>query len=236
MSTKTSNGGRNQNSIPGPVRLLLLGDFAADALYLLDAALGHPNRRFTRLVDLDGEANLPTWYSSGQLLVLGLLLGLFAIATDRREERSWPFFALAALCHLMSLDEVAQIHEPLGSRVDALLPGGSRQGSLFPRTGIWMFLLGPPFLLVVVFLWRLAAPLLADRKRVVRLYLVGFVVYTASVLGIEILANAVTRRGLASAIQIVCEELGEMLGLTLLVWATVELLASYSINIRRMNH
>jgi len=227
------DGWRNHRTIPTPVRLLLLADIVMVALYILDAALAHPYRRFTRLVDLDGEANLPTWYSSGQLLVLGLLLGVFAVVmTDRRDTRSWPFLALAALCLVLSLDEVAQIHERLGSKSDVLLPGGSRAGSLVPRTGIWMFLLGPPFLLVVVLLWRVLAPFLQGRKRVARLYLVGFVVYTASVLGIEILANFVSPGGLASAVQVVCEELGEMLGLTLLVWATVELLASYDINVR----
>jgi hypothetical protein len=227
------DGLRNHRSIPIPVRLLLLADVAMVALYLFNAALAHPYRRLTRLVDLDGEANLPTWYSSGQLLILGLLLGVFAVLmADRRETPSWPFLALAALCLVLSLDEIAQIHERLGNKSDVLLPGGSRKGSLVPLTGIWMFLLGPPFLLVVVLLWRVLAPVLQGRKRVARLYLVGFVVYTGSVLGIELLANFVSPGGLASEVQVVCEELGEMLGLTLLIWATVELLASYDISVR----
>jgi hypothetical protein len=66
----------------------------------------------------------------------------------------------------------------------------------------------------------------------VRLYIVGFVVYAGSALGIEILANVVSPGGLASVVQVVCEEMGEMLGVTLLVWATLELLASYDIRVR----
>jgi hypothetical protein len=70
----------------------------------------------------------------------------------------------------------------------------------------------------------------------VRLYLVGFFVYAASALGIEILANVVSPGGVASVIQVVCEELGEMLGVTLLVWATLDLLASYDIHVRVGDH
>lgn len=227
----------NRGTIPDFVRLLLLADITMGALYILDTALGHPYWTFTRLVDLDREANLPTWYSSGQLLVLGLLLGVFAvIRTNRRAIRSWPLFALPALCLALSLDEVAQIHEWLGRKSDVFFATGTRQGSLVPRTGIWMFLLGPPFLIVVALLWRAFSSSLRGRERVVRLYLVGFFVYAASALGIEILANVVSPDGLAAVVQVVCEEVGEMLGVTLLVWATLELLASYDIHIRVGDH
>lgn len=216
-------------SIPWPVRVLLLADISMAALYILDAAL--PYKLFTRLVDLDGEANLPTWYSSAQLLVLALLLGAFAVI-NRDSHVRWSLFGLPALCLVLSLDEVAQIHEGLGLKSDVLLAVGAREDSVVVRTGIWMFLLGPPFLIVVALLWRAFVPFLQGRARVVRLYIVGFVVYAGSALGIEILANFVGPGGLASVVQVVCEELGEMLGVTLLVWATLELLASYDIRVR----
>lgn len=219
-------------SVPRAVRVLLLADGVVAALYILDTALGHPYETLTRLVNLDGEANVPTWYSSGQLLVLGLLLGAFAVVQSRSHSiRRGPLFALPALCLVMSLDEVAQIHEWLGRKSDALFATGTRHGSLVPVTGIWMFLLGPPFLILVILLWRAFVPFLQDRERVVRLYVVGFVVYAVSALGIELLTNFVRPGGLASVVQIVCEELGEMLGVTVLIWATLELLASYSIHL-----
>lgn len=233
-----SRGSRlNRGIIPTPVRVLLLADITMVALYVLDTALGHPYRPFTGLVDLDGEANLPSWYSSGQLLVLGLLLGVFAvIRPNRLTIRSWPLFALPALCLFLSLDEVAQIHEWLGKKSDVLFATGTRKGSLFPHTGIWMFLLGPPFLIVVALLWRAFSSSLRGRERVVRLYLIGFFMYAASALGIEILANVVSPGGVASVVQVACEELGEMLGVTLLVWATLELLTSYDIHVRAGDH
>jgi hypothetical protein len=162
-----------------------------------------------------------------------LLLGAFAVINrDPHITLRWSLFALPALCLVLSLDEVAQIHEGLGSQSDVLLATGAREGSVVARTGIWMFLLGPPFLIVVALLWRAFIPFLQGRARVVRLYIVGFVVYAGSALGIEILANVVSPGGLASVVQVVCEEMGEMLGVTLLVWATLELLASYDIRVR----
>jgi len=222
-----------RGSVPEAVRFLLLADVTMAALYLLDATLGSPYQTVTRLLDLDGEASIPNWYSSGQLLVLGLLLGVFAVVrTDRRAIRSWPLLALPALCLALSLDEAAQIHEWLGKKSDVLFAAGGRRDLLVPRSGLWMLLLGPPFLIVVTLLWRAFSPALRGRERVARLYLVGFFVYAASALGIEILANFVSPGGLLSVVQVVCEELGEMLGVTLLVWATLELLASYDIHVR----
>lgn len=227
----------NRSTIPDFVRLLLMADITMVALYVLDTALGNPSWTFTRLVDLCGEANVPTWYSSGQLLVLGLLLGVFAvIRTSQGAVRSWPLFAMPALCLALSLDEVAQIHEWLADKSDVFFATGTRHGSLVPRTGIWMFLIGPPFLLVVALLWRAFSSSVRGRERVARLYRTGFFLYAASALGIEFLANVVTPGELASTVQLVCEELGEMLGVTVMVWATLELLASHDIHVRVGNN
>ena len=57
----------------------------------------------------------------------------------------------------MSLDEVAQMHERLGLRSDRLLPSGTRAGGLFPYTGIWMFVIGIPVLLLFFVAIRSAA-------------------------------------------------------------------------------
>ena len=128
-----------------------------------------------------------------------------------------PILLLSALCLLLSLDEVAQIHEWLGKRGDALFATATRQGSPLPRTGIWMFLLGPPFLVVVALLWRAFARSLQGRDHVARLYRLGFLVFAGSALGIEIFANLVSPGGLAAVVQVCCEEVGELVGVTLMV-------------------
>jgi len=204
------------------------------ALYVLDFALGHPFSGVKRLVDLDAEANIPTWYSSAQLLVLGLLLGVFAVVQlERGVPHAGALFALPILCVLMSCDEVAQIHEWLGGWSDVFLPRETREGTIFSVTGIWVFLFGPPFVAAVIVLWRRLAPFLKGRDRAIRLYVTGFVVYATSALGIELLSNFVVPGSVAAMVQVLCEEIGEMLGVTLAIWATLEFLDSYGIRIRR---
>lgn len=220
-------------AIPTLAQLLLLADFSLVMLYLIDAGLGHPYPQLAHLVDLDGEANLPTWYSSAQLLVLGLLLGLFIMMTaNGRSLRALLRFAPAALCIALSMDEVAQVHELLARKSDVIMPNGTRQGSLFSHTGLWMFLLGPPFLIMVAMVWRDLVVYLQGRRSIARLYIVGFIVYVGSALGIETLSNFVEPGGLAALLQVACEELGEMLGVTLLVWATLSLLTSHDIHLQ----
>ena len=226
-----------RNPVLEVVKIFLIADIMMVVLYVLDNLLGHPFSIVTRLVDLDGEANLPAWYSSSQILFLGLLFALFALIM--RHHRPSPFLpagALSLMCLGLSLDETAQIHEWIGNQSDKLLTTGTRKDFLFGHTGIWMFLLGPFFMIAITVLWRRFLPYLRGRSRVVRLYLSGFFTYVLSALGIEILANFVSPNQADSVIQIICEEFGEMLGVTLLIWATLELLASYDIHIQVGDH
>jgi hypothetical protein len=233
----THTDAQTHNSILGTIKIFLLADITLVVLYILDNLLSHPFEILTRLVDLDEEANLPAWYSSSQILVLGLLLGLFAfIMRDRRPSPLLPAGALSLICLALSLDETAQIHEWIGNQSDKLMATGTRKGSLFGHTGIWMFILGPLFLIAITVLWRRLSPYLRGRGRVVRLYLLGFFVYVVSALGVEILANFVSPDQADSVVQIVCEEFGEMLGVTLLIWATLELITSYDIHIQVGDH
>lgn len=211
--------------------LLALGA-ALVGLHLLDHVLDHPWTMVARLVNLDGEANLPTWYSSGLLLVLALMFGaLGRVRPPHLALRPWVAFMLAAVCLTLSLDEVAQIHEWIGRRSDVLLADGTRQNTLVPRTGIWMFLLGPPFLLVVAWLWSRFRTALAHLPRVTRLYTTGFAVYVLSAFGVEMAANLVRAGSPWSAVQVTVEEGGEMLGLTLLIWASLEFLLACGVRI-----
>ena len=65
--------------------------------------------------DLDAEGNIPTWYSSFQLLAAAGLLFVIGMITRRRAE---PFAghwrALGWILTALSIDEIAQLHEHLG--------------------------------------------------------------------------------------------------------------------------
>ena len=50
--------------------LLLAADLAMGAVYVADFVLGHPLGALSQFINLDNEANLPTWYSSVQLFAI----------------------------------------------------------------------------------------------------------------------------------------------------------------------
>ena len=215
------------------VRLLLLCNAAVLLAYIADAAIRTPSSEPSRMLDLDGEANLPTWYSSAKLLVLGLLLGIFAkdrIRTAGSLHGYGILLIMPALSLALSLDEVAMIHEWIGQLSDSLLPTGHRSATALSRTGIWMFLLGVPFLVVTALAWTRFIHVVHVNRRAVRLYLSGFAAHVASALGTEILSNFVS--GAAYVAQVATEEFGEMVGVTLMIGGSLELLRSYGIDVR----
>ena len=139
--------------------------------------------------------------------------------------RSHQIGVLCWLCiafTFFSLDEAAEIHENLGGLSDSLLPGGTRENTVFAKTGIWMFVLFIPAaafgLGFISFLRSYAAPR-AYRTTI----LAGVLVFLGSALGVEILANW-ARQGAAEVLQVTCEEVGEMIGSSIILWATFDLL------------
>lgn len=97
-----------------------------------EPGVAYPSWRFEEIryrFDLDAESNIPTWY---QAALLGLIAGvLFSTATVAKRSRAGHVLhwrGLAVTFVVLSLDEVAQLHELLGGRQDA---PGSRLTDLF---------------------------------------------------------------------------------------------------------
>ena len=225
---------RLPKDIPLPVLVLFAVDVLLLFVYLVHYFLGRPfGRIITRLIDLDAERNISTWFSSLQLFLIGLLFVILAYLLQQRGVREgvkW-YWLLALVFVSLSLDEFAGVHEQLGLISDALLPGGDREGTVFQRTGIWMFLLGIPFIIFMLLVARKLHEHVAGRG-FTRLFLTGFAVFIGSAVGIEILANfTVGRPMIWSILQISAEEFGEMVGATIMFWATWRLLEHYGITI-----
>jgi hypothetical protein len=217
--------------MPVVIRALFACELLLGALYAADWAAGRPSWMLTHLVDLDGEGNLPAWFSSMQLLALAMLLALLAgPVTAWRERRLWPVLALAAVALTLSCDEVAQIHEWVSHRSDALLPGGVRSG-LVRVTGAWMFLLVPPVAFVVMRLWRTVRWVADGHPDLARRYRFGFLLYLFAVAGLELLVNATRGYPALMATEVLFEELSEMAAVTLLLWATVDLLTARGVRV-----
>ncbi|NQV37285.1 MAG: hypothetical protein HQ509_04660 [Candidatus Marinimicrobia bacterium] len=220
------------HAIPNFVKILLLVDLLLIALFLIDHSFGSPFDFLEDFLDVDDENNLPAWYSSMQLFLVSLTMGIFCAAKINRKEKStWILLIFPITFLLMSLDEIAMIHEELGEVSDFLLEGGRRRNTPFRVTGIWMFLLGIPFFIAMLSLILVQLrKYIMDFPNITRKFVLGLSVYVFSAAGIEIFSNYY-RRGSPYLIQVCAEEFGEMLGITILLWATLDLLKAHKIKI-----
>ena len=213
------------SKIPPLVLVLFAADLALAFFYLMNAGLHWPSAKIAPLLDLDGEANLPTWYSSMQLLLTAGLLAIFTLQRiDKRNRQSWSLLLLPLVFMFLAFDEVVGIHEWVGMASDAFLPGGSRVNTRLAYTGIWMFVLGIPFLLVMLVLLKNLKKYWRDQPAVSKKLVAGLAVFLGAACGVEILSNFVAHPGKFYVLEVFTEELGEMLGETIFVWAAYEAL------------
>ena len=166
-------------------------------------------------LDLDNEGNIPTWFSSAQLLMVGVLMMGFGIGKYQQNERAYAMILGSLGFIFLSLDETVQLHELFGSISDMLLPDANRKGTIFQRTGFWMVFLAPIFLGLFWAWWRC-----------IKDYLVGFAGKGKLLMGILVFVGGATipeifsnfAQGNLMVVVILVEELGEMAGITFFLW------------------
>ncbi|MGQ7294784.1 hypothetical protein [Quadrisphaera sp. KR29] len=150
----------------------------------VDAVAGDPSMphawldEAARLVDLDAEGNLPTYFSAALLAATAVGLALGATLSRARGALAWPLAVPAAVAALLSVDELASLHEQLALLADLLgVDAGLRFSWVVPGALVAVAV-GAVLLLVA----RRMAPRLRRRLVVAGLvYLLGaLVVETAS--------------------------------------------------------
>lgn len=131
------------------------------------------------LFGVDEEASIPTWWSSAVLCVLGIVTGVVGVkrAESRRSLLAWWMLAAAFL--LMSLDEVAMLHERAGYLVDT-------SGSLHHARWIvlWLPLAGLIGIPIFFLLWR-------SSQQLVTGLVIGAVVFLSGAVGVEMVNSTV---------------------------------------------
>lgn len=211
-------------TMPRWVVALICLDVGLTLLYLVDYAVGRPFAPFSHFIDLDGEANLPTWYSSVQWFCVAAAFWAFAIRhVERRPSRSWLLLILPAIFLAFSLDETATIHEYVGYMSDALLPRGERDTSLVSQTGLFFILFGVPFAFLLAGLLTAVRPFLRRFPEPRNQLLAGIALMLFAAIGIEALSNLLVPGSPAATLEIAVEELSEMIGSTIVLWGSVGL-------------
>jgi hypothetical protein len=210
-----------------------------------------------RIFDVGEERSIPTWFESIEFLLCSILLAVVTVASKQRSDRySLHWSVLSIIFLLLSLDEVAAIHEAIGQVFETLLHNAT---GFTPSGAISFFWVvpGAAFVLIVLLAYLRFLAHLPQTTR--RLFLFAGALFVLGAIGMEMLTAQVVsssssianwvvsssggkvNAGSASAIpeilkgvQTSIEEMFEMLGLTAFVYALLTYIRSYveHINVR----
>ena len=136
-------------------------------------------KTFRLLFDLDGEANIPAYFSA--LLILSVSICAWILhrtVTHKRLRNGW--LMASALLFFLSWDEASQIHEKLNKSMHALLGGGDQ--------GIFTFAWVIPYSVLVALVAVVMIPFIKElpRKLFLKLALAGSV-YVSGAIGMEMI-------------------------------------------------
>jgi hypothetical protein len=227
--SRVSTSSISMAGIPPLIRCFFFADILLCLLFLLNHFSGF---RVLGVFNLNSESSFATWYSSMQLLCIALLSLIFVLGYRRRHSTSRKTLSILPLLFLfLSIDEIAQIHEKLGKLSDYLLAGGTRENSIFHQTGIWMLVLGVPFIIFfLVWTSSLSLKKVFASSEIFWRFVIGMGVFLFGALGFETLSNF-ANPGNALVMVIVFEEGLEMFGATLMLWAVYSLVTELEVTL-----
>lgn len=194
------------------------------AINLGNYALGYPSQFLHHAFYLDKEANIPTWFSSSQLLLIAIIVLIAAFADDAESKPSRWFFILIAFGFIfLSVDEAAFLHEQFSMRLKKL--------DWMPRFsgdhGSWIVMYAAAGIAVILAnLHNILACANRYRKETMVAGLGGAILVSGAV-GAEIVGFEIARDAtdLTYVIEVLVEEFLEMLGATVMLYAAFLLLA-----------
>ena len=195
-----------------PLHLAVVLTVCVVSLLLVDAALVYYHYQVEQLpwllvsmFNVDSENNLPTWFSSMQLLGAALLLyGNYVVARSCAEPGAIAWLGLAVVFLGLSADEVAGLHETLNH-----LTRGEWTTYGMGFVAVVALLWGPWF-------WRLPWSMQLQCSAAAALFLggaIGMERYSAWYAQFNLLDSVEYRR------ETIVEEALEMFGVTLFIYA-----------------
>ncbi|MFT7687181.1 MAG: hypothetical protein ACI9FB_002533 [Candidatus Azotimanducaceae bacterium] len=144
-----------------------------------------------QLFELDEENNLPTWFSSYLLLNNAIVLWVIAGSCSDKYRFHWMVLAVGFL--VLSIDEVAGLHETFNTAIDT-------NWAIFG--GLIVLILGVSYLR---FLWSLP-------RRLTFLFILSGSIFIGGAIGVELLSEDLDEETMTYAYATAVEEGMEMLG------------------------
>ncbi len=184
----------------------------------------YPSRElFKDLFDLDQETNIPSLYSAASLLFCSILLASISKAkklAGKNNYRSWA--GLSIVFVYLSLDEFISIHEKL------ILP----LRNAYHTRGLFYYpwvIAGGIF--VLIFLLLFGRFIITLPKKTRRLFLIAGTIYVAGAIGTEMVggyyADYYTTENMIYVLITTLEEVLEMVGVIVFIYALLSYIASY---------
>lgn len=173
--------GRIMALLVAAVVLAIALSLVQDLAIYLAPELGFTDRVWR--LDLDTEASLPTWLSSGLMLVCAL--ALLAIGARTRREgffKALPWLLLSAAFFFVSLDESISLHEWLSAALSTQVDNG----------GLFYFIWTVPALIACGIGLFCFLPFILSFKGLDRALLLGAaIVFLAGAIGMEMIGGSV---------------------------------------------
>lgn len=197
--------------------VLLAIDVLLIVLFLLRPALRIVFPGELDILSVDRESSLPSFYSVVQWTIAAVLLLVTAAIQRARGDRWWRYWlASAVLGFILAADESLQFHERFGDPVRESLQFDDG----FPG---WIIPAGIAVIVVLVAMARFAFVLPRSTRWIFAAATVAFLVGSVVLeLYGPYLSAIVTNLGSG------CEELFEMVGVTLLIYGTLRYLRDYA--------
>ncbi|NCJ07306.1 hypothetical protein GS597_12470 [Synechococcales cyanobacterium C] len=179
--------------------------------------LGSTLKGLSWIFYVDGDNNIPTWFSSFALLFCSILLGFIAVLKKKIVNfYSAKWFVLSTIFLLMSIDEVAMIHEKIGDLLD------------IPELGGWLHYSWIVFgITLIVALGIYYFRFLLSLPRYFRnLILVSAGIFLAGALGVEMINSRIEytmgAENLTYALMTTLEEFLENIGVEIFAYSLLE--------------
>lgn len=190
---------------------LLAFELLLTLAFIVESVIGSPAWLIERLLDLDGEDSVATWFSVIQLSMVGTLFGLLWAQWRRSAVPRW-FLGLAALGFLfMSMDEALMLHESVTLALEKL--------SWMPRFsgdhGIWIFVYLPVGVAGLLVALRPLAIMWRRHRHALLVMAAGALAFLTGAVGLEIIGYEFLVPGtVLYAVEVAAEELLEMMGIS----------------------
>ncbi len=197
---------------------LIIIELAFCAIHFADFLFNEPSWRIHSLFNLDGECNIPSWFSTIQLFMIGATALLTARSQNYTPPPSKKSFTILGLGFIyLSIDEGSLIHEKLTYQFynNPLVPyfHGTR--------GIWIVVYGAIGIVLLLVLWRDMWDFYKNFRKEAVIFTIGMIVYLAGTGGAETITFFFLDKTnqLVYTIEVLVEEFLEMLGASILFYS-----------------